>query len=246
MSKQDFVYSPPKEPFLNILYKDEHIAVIDKPSGLLSVPGRQPEAYDSVLARLKTLNPEAGAVHRLDMDTSGLMVVGFGKKAIADLGVQFEKKQVKKFYLAKVAGVIEYRGEVLLPIRCDWERRPLQIVDFRQGKKSHTSYFPLKIYKNESVVCPSSTLVCLIPLTGRSHQLRVHLAGIGHPILGDRFYAGKDLQDENSGVLALHSAFLAFTHPKTKKTMQFLSPAAFAEKALLDKAVSEFLTSSSC
>ena len=204
--------------------------VVLKPSGLLSVPGRLAEHHDSIISRIRTIHPQAMAVHRLDMDTSGIMVVGLAAKAISALGKSFQRKEVSKEYLALVSGLIDKRGRVDLPIRCDLEHRPLQIVDFEQGKESHTLYERVDSYRAAPLFKHENTsLVRLIPQTGRSHQLRVHMASIGHPILGDRFYA-----DENSKSLAprlcLHAAGLSFVHPFSMEKLSFYRLPEFVEK----------------
>lgn len=199
-----FTYNPPKHPYLRVVYHDDDIIVVDKPSGLLSVPGRTPENFDSVLSRVKTFCPDAAAVHRLDMDTAGLMVIALNNTAASSLGIQFERRLVRKSYLALAEGIITEKGKVELPLRCDWEHRPRQIVDFRQGKYALTFYEPLKTFKN-------CTLVKLLPYTGRSHQLRVHMAQIGHPLIGDRFYG-----EEHANLtedLCLASVELTFNTP---------------------------------
>ncbi|MGN0903063.1 MAG: pseudouridine synthase [Succinivibrio sp.] len=216
---KDFVYNPPKTPFLDILYQDEFLVVVNKPSGLLSVPGRLAENHDSIISRIKTLYPEAMASHRLDMDTSGLMVVGLTKASVIALCRLFEKKEVIKYYYALVLGDCEKSGKIDLPIRCDIENRPLQIVDHLQGKPSVTLYEKVCDYTLNSKIVKADkkeiSLVRLTPVTGRSHQLRLHLKSIGHPILGDRFYAD-NLALKLSKRLCLHAFELSFLHPFTQ------------------------------
>ena len=161
---ENFKYNPPKEPFLDILFHDEHIMVVNKPSGLLSVPGRLAENHDSIISRIQTMHPDAMAVHRLDMDTSGIMVVGLTKEAISNLGKQFNQKTVTKRYVALVDGIIPDEGEVNLPLRCDIENRPLQIVDFEQGKESRTLYCRLdNSFISNDYNSPHISAVKLIP-----------------------------------------------------------------------------------
>lgn len=208
-----FKYNPPKEPFLDILFHDEHIMVVNKPSGLLSVPGRLAENHDSIISRIQTMHPDAMAVHRLDMDTSGIMVVGLTKDAISNLGKQFNQKTVTKRYVALVDGIIPDEGEVNLPLRCDIENRPLQIVDFEQGKECRTLYRRLdNSFISNDYNSPDISAVKLIPITGRSHQLRVHMAQTGHAILGDRFYASEAVMNKCER-LCLHAFYLKFRHP---------------------------------
>ena len=216
-----FIYDPPQEPFLNILYEDDFIVVCDKPSGLLSVPGRLLEHQDSLIYRIRQTTKDAQAVHRLDMDTSGIMVVAKDSQTAGLLGKQFISHDAKKAYIAKVLGLIEKSGSIDAPLRCDWENRPLQIVDYKQGKPSLTLFERISSDDNSSIVK-------LLPKTGRSHQLRVHLASIGHPIAGDRFYAkGEALK--LSSRLCLHAAFLEFKHPYTNEVMLFSTKASFAK-----------------
>ncbi|MCI7772657.1 MAG: pseudouridine synthase, partial [Succinivibrio sp.] len=182
----DFIYNPPKTPYLDILFEDDDLIVLNKPSGLLSVPGRLKEHYDSLLSRVKEKHPDASAVHRLDMDTSGLVVIALTKRACSAFGRMFCLKEVSKTYLAVVTGNTKPDGEINLPIRCDIEHRPLQIVDFEQGKESLTLYQKITDYTvNPDFVSTSDySILKLTPITGRSHQLRLHLASIDHAILG--------------------------------------------------------------
>ncbi|MEL6687364.1 MAG: pseudouridine synthase [Pseudomonadota bacterium] len=166
---------------LKILWEDEDILFIDKPAGLLSVPGKTEP--DCVEARLRELHPEALTVHRLDMATSGVMVFARNKAAQRHLGLQFERRHLAKTYIAVVDGVVDGdSGHIDLPLRADWPNRPLQMVCHEQGRPSQTDWKVLERFEDR-------TRLELTPLTGRSHQLRVHLLAIGHPILGDEFYA---------------------------------------------------------
>ena len=224
---ENFKYNPPKEPFLDILFHDEHIMVVNKPSGLLSVPGRLAENHDSIISRIQTMHPDAMAVHRLDMDTSGIMVVGLTKEAISNLGKQFNQKTVTKRYVALVDGIIPAEGEVNLPLRCDIENRPLQIVDFEQGKESRTLYCRLdNSFISNDYNRPHISSVKLIPVTGRSHQLRVHMAQTGHAILGDRFYASDEVMNRTDR-LCLHAFYLNFSHPISGNKLEFTSKPEF-------------------
>lgn len=193
---------------LHIIHRDAAFLLVEKPSGLLSVPGRHPANHDSVISRLQAEYADARIVHRLDMDTSGIMVVALGAESHRVLSMQFEQRRVHKAYLAVVHGLVESAsGEVALPLICDWPNRPLQKVDYAQGKPALTRYHVL-----QRDVAHNTSRVALYPLTGRSHQLRVHMASIGHPILGDAFYA----HDEASGMaerLLLHASRLEFAHP---------------------------------
>lgn len=213
------VYAPARAPVLYI-YQDEHLILIDKPSGLLSVPGRGADKADCAITRVQTEYPDALTVHRLDMATSGLLLMARSKEMQRALSGLFERGEVEKSYLADVWGApAPASGEIDLPLITDWPRRPLQKVDHEIGKPSRTLYEALS-------VSGGAARLKLTPLTGRSHQLRVHLAAIGHPILGDEFYAtGEALAARPR--LALHAARLAFLHPATGERMEFETPCPF-------------------
>lgn len=172
-------YNPPMDPWLVILYQDEHIMVVNKPSGLLSVPGRLEEHKDSVMTRIQRDYPRAESVHRLDMATSGVIVVALNKAAERELKRQFREREPKKQYVARVWGhPAQAEGLVDLPLICDWPNRPKQKVCYETGKAAQTEY---EVLEN----APDNTArVLLKPITGRSHQLRVHMLAMGHPILG--------------------------------------------------------------
>ena len=207
-------YCPPQEPFLDILHQDEFILVLNKPSGLLSVPGRAPENQDSLALRAQSRFPTALTVHRLDMATSGVMVMALNKDAHRELSRQFQERETHKVYYAWVWGeVTEASGEVDLPLICDWPNRPLQKVDFEQGKAALTRWQRIRVEQGNS-------LVKLLPHTGRSHQLRVHMQAMGHPILGDEFYAGPDALAA-ADQLQLHAAELGLMHPETGEGLLF-------------------------
>jgi tRNA pseudouridine32 synthase / 23S rRNA pseudouridine746 synthase len=195
---------------IRFIHVDEHFIVIDKPSGLLSVPGRGPEKTDCAWRRVQTQFPEALTVHRLDMETSGLMVFARSINAQRALGKAFENRQVDKEYEAIVAQIITGdEGEILLPLICDWPNRPRQIVDHDIGKPSFTRYRVLA--RDSASGYAGCTRVRLFPVTGRSHQLRVHMRAIGHPILGDSLYANASTPP--SSRLLLHAAKLSFPKP---------------------------------
>lgn len=211
---------PPCLEELTELYRDEQIVVVNKPTGLLSVPGRPPNDSDSALARLLKINAGSRVVHRLDMSTSGLMVFALNADSHRNLSRQFQDRKVKKGYVAEVWGKPEIpEGEVNLPLRCDWPNRPRQMVDHELGKPSLTRY---QLMAGESV----HGRVWIEPVTGRSHQLRVHMAELGHPIIGCEFYAHEEAR-QHSPRLHLHASFLEFTHPVNRETMTFNSPAPF-------------------
>jgi tRNA pseudouridine32 synthase/23S rRNA pseudouridine746 synthase len=207
------------------LYVDDTLLVVDKPSGLLAVPGRGADKQDCLSARVQARYSDALIVHRLDMATSGLMVMARGPAAQRELSRAFAAREVQKRYMAIVAGRLEAPatawGVIDLPIIVDWPNRPLRIVDRQSGKPSLTRWRVLG--EDET---GSNTRVELEPVTGRSHQLRVHLRELGHPILGDALYAPPDVQ-ARSGRLLLHACSLSFVHPLTGKALAFESAAPF-------------------
>lgn len=210
----EFVYAPPMEPYLSVLHADDDLLVVDKPSGLLSVPGKAAEHADCVEARAQQRFAQARIVHRLDMDTSGVMVLAMNPAALRHLGLQFERRKTRKTYIAEIWGrLAEDTGEVDLPLICDWPNRPKQMVCHETGRPALTRWQVLERKDNR-------TRVRLFPHTGRSHQLRVHMLALGHPILGDRFYAeGAALAA--SGRLALHAESLVLHHPADGERWQF-------------------------
>jgi len=207
------------------LYADEALLVFDKPSGLLAVPGRGADKQDCLSARVQARYPDALIVHRLDMPTSGLMVMARGPAVQRALSKAFAAREVKKRYVAIVAGrldaPLEGWGMIDLPIIVDWPNRPLRVVDHQLGKPSLTRWRVLEVDEAET-----RTRVELEPVTGRSHQLRVHLRELGHPILGDALYAPPDVQTR-AGRLLLHACSLHFVHPLTGESLAFESPAPF-------------------
>ncbi|EPG0369817.1 bifunctional tRNA pseudouridine(32) synthase/23S rRNA pseudouridine(746) synthase RluA [Photobacterium damselae] len=213
-------YNPPQDPWLDVLHLDRDIIAVNKPSGLLSVPGRDPAHYDSIYSRVLRDHPKSQIVHRLDMTTSGLIVLAINKNAERHLKAQFRERQTHKVYYARVWGHLEQQhGSVDLPLICDWPNRPKQKVCYEEGKPSLTHYEVVRYEEN-------ATLVRLLPVTGRSHQLRVHMMAIGHPILGDRFYAHDEAR-EMAPRLQLHAAELTFAHPYTEEPMHIFAPCGF-------------------
>ncbi|WP_394546354.1 bifunctional tRNA pseudouridine(32) synthase/23S rRNA pseudouridine(746) synthase RluA [Pantoea ananatis] len=214
-------YNPPLEPWLHILYQDAHIMAVNKPSGLLSVPGRLDEHKDSVMTRIQRDYPEAESVHRLDMATSGVIVVALTKAAERELKRQFREREPAKTYVARVWGhPAQEKGMVDLPLICDWPNRPKQKVCFDTGKSAQTDYQVVE-YGDDN-----SARVALKPITGRSHQLRVHMLALGHPILGDGFYAHPEAKAMADRLL-LHAESLTITHPAFGNAMTFRQPADF-------------------
>ena len=211
-------YTPPNSP-LDILHEDHEILVVNKPAGLLSVPGKGPDLADCLIARLEAVYPQVLLVHRLDRDTSGVMVFGLTPHAQRHLGLQFEKRQTKKTYLARVAGRLEPKtGTVDLPLIVDWPNRPLQKVDHETGKPAVTDWRVMKASDAES-------RVKLFPQTGRSHQLRVHMLALGHPILGDPLYA-PETADQYPRMM-LHAEELRLRHPDGGEGVKFRVAAPF-------------------
>ncbi|MBL0711142.1 MAG: bifunctional tRNA pseudouridine(32) synthase/23S rRNA pseudouridine(746) synthase RluA [Colwellia sp.] len=221
----DFIYQPPMSPYIEIIYQDEDLVVLNKASGLLSVPGRLPEHKDCLQNRVQRVLPTATIVHRLDMATSGIMIMALNKPAHVAISRQFEQRKTKKSYIARVFGKVkDIEGSVDLPLICDWPNRPKQKVDHENGKQSLTNYSVLNYSKLSTG--DDSTLIELRPVTGRSHQLRVHMLALGHPILGDRLYAqGQALTA--SPRLQLHAKNLSLAHPVTGELLCFVTPCPF-------------------
>ncbi|MGB6087495.1 pseudouridine synthase [Parvibaculum sp.] len=215
-----FDYQPPQDPWLTILHRDEDLLVLSKQSGLLCVAGKPAGHQDCLEARAKTRFPQALLVHRLDRDTSGIVVMAMNAKAQRHLGLQFERRKLKKTYIARVWGhVAGESGTIDLPLATDWPNRPKQKVDFVSGRAAQTDW---QVIAREAEV----TRLKLTPLTGRSHQLRVHMLSLGHPILGDRFYApGPALAAADR--LQLHAEALELHHPSDGRLCRFNDPAPF-------------------
>lgn len=222
---QIFDYQPPAIPWLDIRYKDRDLIIINKPSGLLSNPGIAAHTYDCALTRLQRLYPETILVHRLDCATSGIMVFARNKKAESHLKTQFQDRQSKKVYIAEVMGLIaNEQGIINLSIAPDSEHPPYQkaLQAGEVGGKTALTHYRVLEYRE------NSTLVELTPETGRTHQLRVHMLALGHPILGDEFYG--DIAVINAKPrLCLHAQSLRFTHPYSGKPMSFHSKHPFSE-----------------
>lgn len=201
----------------DLIYHDDSLLVVNKPAGLLAVPGRGADKQDCLFARLQPQFPDILIVHRLDMATSGLMVFARGIEMQRRLSQMFREREVKKRYVAVVAGSLELEeGEVELAIAADWPNRPLRKVDAELGKPSLTCYRVLEFNTN-------TTRVELEPVTGRTHQLRVHMAAIGHPILGDALYG----DEANAPRLLLHACSLRFLHPLSNETLNFVVPSPY-------------------
>ncbi|MEK0164885.1 RluA family pseudouridine synthase [Phaeobacter sp. JH18-32] len=211
-------YTPPTDP-LDILHHDAQLLVVNKPHGLLSVPGRGEHLADCLLTRLQAVFPEALLVHRLDRDTSGVMVFAVTPHAQRHLSMQFEKRTAKKAYIARIGGRLEPRsGTVDLPLIVDWPNRPRQMVCHDTGKEAVTDW---RVIKYEE----AATRVRLTPKTGRSHQLRVHMLSLGHAILGDPLYAQGAALDHPR--MMLHAEELRIKHPDSGESMKFRVKAPF-------------------
>lgn len=210
------------EEQIDILYEDDYFLILHKPAFLLSVPGKHSLNKDSVITRLKPKYPGIEAVHRLDLDTSGIMVFPLQRFVLSEISKQFQKRTVNKAYEAMVWGVVEdNQGFIELPIAVDWENRPKQQICYDNGKPSKTEFVVL-----ERLAEQNKTRLHLIPHTGRTHQLRIHNAEVGHPILGCDMYAHEQALSLSKRLL-LHSKMIGFTHPKTGEYMEFFSPAPF-------------------
>lgn len=215
-------YRPPALAHPEVLYIDDHLIIVNKPAGLLSVPGRGEDKKDCLLSRIQLNYPEALTVHRLDMVTSGIMLFARSKQIHAALSKLFEHREIKKEYTAIVDGIITNpNGKIDLPLITDWPNRPKQKVDFESGKASLTHYTVLSIDSSQLM-----TRLKLEPVTGRSHQLRVHLLSIGHVIIGDELYAEPKIAEKSSRLL-LHANRLAFTHPETDLVLDIECKAPF-------------------
>ncbi len=199
-------YTPPPDDELHIVDQDEHLIAINKPAGLLSVPGRGAAMQDCALHRVQQRFPRALLVHRLDEATSGLLLFALSPVVQKAMSIAFETRQVKKQYMAWVHGLnMPERGVIDAPIAVDWPQRPMRKIDFAIGKSAITQYQMLLKNEHSSLI-----LLGLQPQTGRTHQLRVHMQHIGHPIVGDKLYG---LAQDTAPRLMLHASGLQFQHP---------------------------------
>ena len=213
-------YTPPStDP--KIIHIDDDLIIVDKPAGLLSVPGRGEDKKDCLISRIQKAYPEALIIHRLDLPTSGILVLARNPEIHRIVSKKFEKREVSKEYTAVVEGVMtKDSGEINLPLITDWPNRPKQKVDFETGKPSITHYEVLDVDLEAN-----TTRVKLTPITGRSHQLRVHLLSINHMICGDLLYSGKELKQGER--LLLHANKIDFLHPTTLQNLIIESPCPF-------------------
>lgn len=213
------IYHPPLDPYLTILHRDRDFLVLDKPSGLLSVPGRHPALYDSLLTRVQKEFPKALIVHRLDKDTSGIVLMSLSRKAHAFVAAQFEARETKKSYVAEVWGRVEgEEGVIDLPLAIDPDNKPRHRVDHENGKPALTRWQVIGLGENR-------TRLRLFPMTGRTHQLRVHMKALGHVILGDEFYADGEALAASDRLL-LHAEELSFRKPDGSD-VTFTAPTPF-------------------
>ncbi len=211
-------YAPPDSP-PRIVHADASLLVVDKPAGLLTVPGRGPDKTDCLIARLREEYPSVLLVHRLDRDTSGLVIFAVTPQAQAHLGQQFEGRVVEKSYVARVQGVpAQAKGQVDLPMSVDWPNRPRQKICHETGRPAVTDW---RILRDEG----ETALIQMKPRTGRTHQLRVHMMALGHPILGDTLYAEGSVRDHPR--LMLHAERLGLNHPVSGERLNLRSRAPF-------------------
>ncbi len=198
------------ESALTILYEDSDLLILNKPAGLLTVPGRGPDKQDCLINRALKYNPNARVVHRLDQGTSGIVMIPLNYLTLRRLTKQFEGRGIHKHYLAVVAGLVEANeGEIKLPLICDWPNRPLQKVCYESGKPAHTRFTVLTRDPTTN-----TTRMKLEPISGRTHQLRVHMLSLGHPIVGDQLYAPDDIKALAPRLL-LHASHIHLRHPTT-------------------------------
>ena len=207
---------------LKVLFADAHLLAFDKPAGLLCVPGRGADKQDCLATRARSQWPDALVVHRLDMATSGVVLMARGTAMQRRLSIAFAARATDKQYVAVVDGLVEHdSGEIALPLAADWPRRPLQKVDPDHGKPSLTRY---RVLQRDAVA--NTTRLALQPVTGRSHQLRVHLLALGHPIVGDALYAPPGVRNQ-SPRLMLHAQSLHVDHPRTGEAIHITSELPF-------------------
>lgn len=201
----------------HLIHRDEDFMVIHKPAGLLSVPGKGEALQDSMLTRLVALEPKTLLIHRLDRDTSGILVFGLSRLGQNRISRQFQERQTDKTYQALVVGALTGQGTIDIPVVYDPSRPPLHMVDPQHSKPALTEWQALEQFELAGQVV---TRVKLTPITGRSHQLRVHMQYLGHPIVGDTLYATAQHQ-QLTDRLCLHAQQLSFHHPKTDELLNF-------------------------
>ena len=207
---------------IDLLYQDDSLLVLNKPNGLCSVPGKMDRAFDSLQTRVQSVFDDALIVHRLDMSTSGILVMARGKDSQRVLNKDFADRRVNKEYSAIVDGLVKPTcGTIVLPLIKDWPNRPRQRIDFLNGKPSETHFTVL-----ERDTAQNTTRLKLTPITGRSHQLRVHLQAYGHTIIGDELYATPEVRQKATRLM-LHAQKIEIVHPVSRQRMTFTCEAAF-------------------
>ena len=213
-------YNPPVDNGLNIIHQDNDILVLSKPAGLLSVPGNAPHLQDSMETRAQAQFPSATTVHRLDRPTSGIFLMALNARAHRIISLQFEQRRTSKSYCAMVDGIVELEtGDINQSLRTDWYNRPKQMVDNCLGREALTRWTVIETNSDR-------TRLKLEPVTGRSHQLRVHMQWLGHPILGDEFYASDEVKTKTDRLM-LHAEHLKIRHPGNNDWMTFADLAPF-------------------
>lgn len=219
---QELAILPATTQAYQVVYADDVLLVVNKPAQLLTVPGRHPQNQDCLISRVQREYPSAAVVHRLDYDTSGLVLLPLTKRVLSELSKQFQARTVSKHYVAVVAGKLaQAQGEINLPIAAAPERRPLYKICHDSGKASLTRY-SVEAYDIEQ----DTSRVRLEPVTGRSHQLRLHMQALGHPILGDSLYAPTEIVAKSPRLL-LHARHIRFTHPLSGNMLQFNADPTF-------------------
>jgi len=219
---QAYYIVPKCEQEVKILYQDEHLLVVNKPEFLLSVPGRAPENKDCVITRIQEQFPDAVIIHRLDLDTSGLLIIPIQRSAMSYLARQFQERKIHKRYQAVVWGKLKATyGTVELPIKADWINRPKQQIAISDGKHALTHYRVLDFDEDKN-----QTRVELNPITGRSHQLRIHCRELGHPVIGCDMYAHSEALAASKRLL-LHASDISFRHPQSGEIISVHSPTPF-------------------
>lgn len=207
----------------HLIHRDDDFMVIHKPAGLLTVPGKTEDLQDCLINRLVKLEPKTLLIHRLDRDTSGILAFGLSKWGQKTISRQFQERQTDKTYQAVVAGTLEGEGTIDVPVVYDPSRPPLHIADPAHNKPAITHWQAIEHFNIQG---QPVTRVKLTPITGRSHQLRVHMQYLGHPIIGDTLYATPE-QQQLSSRLCLHAERLSFYHPQTEQLVEFYCPAPF-------------------
>lgn len=226
------ISTPPALLPIEILYEDTDLLIVNKPADLLTVPGRGPDKQDCLINRITHYGQNsksshasrwasARIIHRLDMATSGIVILALNHATQAAMGKLFSERKISKRYIAIVAGQVTRTEDINFPLICDWPNRPKQKVDHEQGKHA-TTQIELASYNPSD----DTSRILLTPITGRSHQLRVHMLAIGHPILGDYFYAPPDIKNQSNRLL-LHAEYIAFLHPLTQEHINIHCPATF-------------------